>query len=255
MSLIRFESVNDRGIPGELWSSIADWVGDTHELGLAAVDQDDFHPYLGDDVGIALSGDAGSAAAVQTVPFGVVQFTATQAADAVAGFNVDEYVDLDDSTFQKCAFAVRFKVIDDNDSSQTFIGLTDEALDGFFGADNTPDGSAFGLRWNGDETVDLVSIASDDTITVVIDAIATVARTTGWQRWGFTIENLDGTNYKCVAVLAREESSELVVSTKSATTATIPGAAMYPAVIQTNDNEAAPTIQVDWRRFYNKSGV
>lgn len=253
--LIRFASVNDRGIPGELWAEIADWVSGAEELALAAQYKEDFHPYLGDDVGIALSGDTGSAAAIQAVPFGVVQFTATQAADAVAGFDVDLYVDFDHATFKKFAMAARFKVVDDNDTSQTLIGVYDDALDGLFGTDNTPDGSAFALRWNGDETVDLVSIASDDTITVVIDTIATIARTTGWQRWGFVIENVDGTTYKCKAVLAREVSDELVVTTKAATTTTIPGAAMQPVVAQTNDNEAAPVIQVDYVRVWHKSGV
>lgn len=255
MSLIRFESVNDRAVPGDLWGSIADWAAGAEALALAAIYDEDFHPYLGDDVGIALSGDTGSAAAIQSVPFGVVQFTATQAADAVAGFDVDLYVDLDHATFDKAAMAVRFKVVDDNTTSQTLICFTDEALDGIFGTDNTPDGSLFGLRWNGDETVDLVSIASDDTITEVISSIATVERTTGWQRWGFSIVNIDGTNYRCAAVLAREVSSELVVTHKTATTATIPTVAMQPAVIQTNDNEAAPTIQVDWVRVWNKSDV
>lgn len=255
MSLIRFNSTPDRGPSGELWLGIVDWTKGSESLDLFASRIEDFFPYLGDAVGIALSGDSGSAATAQSVQFGVVEFTATQAADAVAGYQVQLSTDLDADTFRRFGMEVRFKVVDDNSTTQTFIGLTDEALDGFFGTDNTPDGSSLGLRWNSDETVDLVSISSSDTITVLIDTIATVERTVGWVKFGFTVEKQNDTEFLLIANLSRTESGTLKTTTKRATTTTIPGAAMKPSVIHTNDNQAAPKIQVDWDIVYDKSDV
>lgn len=254
-SPLRFEGNNDRGPTAELWAGVADWVNLPMGAADAAIIFEDFHPFLGTDVGIAIGADTGAALADNGEPYGVLDSTADIAADAVAGYLINAWVDLDASTFTKAGMEAKFNLVDDNASTQAFIGFTDEAIDGFFGTDNTPDGSSFGLRWNGDETVDLVSIASDDTITVVIDSIATVERTVGEVKMGFTIEAQGGGNYLCRAVIARTVSDTYTVTRKEATTSTVPGAAMKPAVIHTNDNEAAPNAEIDWHLVYNKSNV
>lgn len=236
MTLVRFSSVSDRGPSGKLWNGLVDWVRGTLAVANGVFLGTDFFPYNSGD--ITLSGDSGSAASVSSVPYGVVSFTASQAADAVSGYQWNCYVDL--TSINQVCMEVEVTNVDDNDSTQTFVGFTDEALDGMWGSDNTPDGSAIGLLWNGDETIDLVAIASDDTITTLAAEIATVARTAGSTKLGIRIKQETTTNYTVWG-------SVNGVTTRVYTTSTVvPQAAMKPTVAHTNDNEAAPTFTGDW---------
>lgn len=251
MSLLRFPNAAGRGPTGALWSGIADWAKGINALDQGSGRVDDFTPYLGDDVGITIDGDAG---AVQTdEPHGVVLYTeGTTGADECAGFLVNQYVDLDRTGFKLFCMEARLKSNDDNDTTQTFVGLSDVTIGSFFGTDNTPDGSSIGIRWNGDETLDLVSISSTDVITVLKDSFATVPRTDGFVKIGVKIENLDGTNYLVTATITNDEQDDAATVVATATTSTIPGEVMRPYVIHTNDNEADPAMEVDWYAVYDK---
>lgn len=248
MTLIRFDNAAGRGLSGRLWGGLAEWLKGGSVLDQFSGGVEDFAPYLGDAVGMTIDGTA----AVQTdEPHGVVKFSETQGADECAGFYVDENVDLDDDFVEFCLEA-RLKSNDDDSTTQTFVGLSDVTIGSFFGSDNTPDGSSLGVRWNGDETLDLVSIASDDTITVIDDAFATVERTVGFVKIGLHVTNLDGTNYRVVGTVASGSGTSAKVQIGQGTTSTIPTAVMKPIIIHTNDNQSAVDMEVDWRAYLNK---
>jgi len=244
MTLIRFEGSDDRGPSGTLWNSLVDWVTGTLAVQSGVTDTDDFWPYggalLGSAVqsgGITLSTDAGSAAAVQAVPFGEVNFTATIAADAVAGYYRNSYVDFSDAR-QVCR-EVYLESIADATDPQTFIGWADTIPISLFGADGVVDGSALGLLWNADETVDLIAVASDDTLTVLYHEVATgILRTDGKHKFGVRVKKETATQYSVFA------SVNGVV--KVARTALVPGAPMFPIVAQYIDGTTAPSFDVDW---------
>lgn len=236
MTLLRFSGVSDRGPSGKLWQGLVDWTKGTLAVSNGVVDVDDFWPYNAGN--FTLSGDSGSAATVTAVPFGVLSITATQAADAVSGYQRNSYVDL--TSIREVCIETSLDPTDDNDTTQTFVGFTDEALDGFFGSDNTPDGSAIGVRWNGDETFDLIAIDASDVITVLADAFATVARTAGNCLIGCRIKRTSATNYQ---VIGSVNGATVKVNT---TSSVVPQVAMLPSVIHTNDNEAAPLFTNDW---------
>jgi hypothetical protein len=236
MTLVRFSGVSDRGPSGKLWNGLVDWTQGTLAVAGGVVLGTDFFPYNAGD--ITLSGDSGSAVTLSAVPYGVINVTATQAADAVSGWQWNCYVDL--TSINEVVIEVEVTNVDDDATTETFVGFTDEALDGFWGADNTPDGSAIGLRWNADETIDLIAIGSTDTITELAAAIATVERTAGSTKLGVRIKRETTTNYTVWG-------SVNGATTKVNTTSTIvPQVAMLPTVAHTNDNESAPNFTSDW---------
>lgn len=251
MSLNRYEGSGTRGPTAELWAGIADWPHGVNSIDLGSGRIDDHTPFLGDDVGRTSTGDG---AVLQTdEPHGVVNYDEAQGTDEVTGFQYEQVVDLDRTGFKAFAIESRVKSNDDNATTETFVGLTDVAIGSFWGADNTPDGSSIGVLWDGDETFDIVSVASDDTLTVLKAAFATVARTEGFVKIGFKIENLDGTNYRCTGTVTSGSGSTAVTKRGVVTSSTIPGAAMKPAVLHTNDNEAAPDFEEDWTAYVDLS--
>jgi hypothetical protein len=240
-TLIRFETTDERGPSGKLWGNLVDWVKGTLKVdgGVSYVQDFDPAPLAITHADTTMSADSGAAAALQAEPMGVVEYTASQAADAVSGFQVNSYVDFDATGFREAVIEVCVESVADNAANEMFVGWSDEALDGFYGTDNTPDGSSLGLRWNTDETVDLVSIASNDTVTVLKAEVATgIERTDGRAKLGVRIRKETATRYSVIA-------SVNGVTTKVSTT-TIPGAAMFPTVAMTNDNGATPAFDIDW---------
>ena len=244
--MIRVDVTGGRGPSGALWTNLVDWVTGTLAVEGGSGGVQDFAPYplAAADDDITLSGDSGSAIALQAEPNGVVELTASQAADAVSGFQVNAYVDFDATGFKEACFEVDVESVADAAANEMFIGWTDEALDGFYGTDNTPDGSALGLRWNTDETVDLVSIASDDTVTVLKAEVATgIVRDGGHHQFGVRCRKETATQFTVIGSVNGV--------TKKVVTTTIPGAAMFPTCAMTNDNGAAPSFDCDWYAFRN----
>lgn len=239
---IRFQASGQRGPSATLWGNLVDWVKGTLAPGIGTSYFTDHAPYNAGDR--TLSGDSGSAAAVQTDRFGVVEFTASQAADAVSGYQLNTYVDLDATAFKECVIESTVNPVADNATIQAFVGFTDEALDGFFGSDNTPDGSAIGVRLNTDETVDLIAIASDDTISVLYAEVATaVTRDGGPHKLGCRVKRETSTSYSVYGSVNGVTKRVTVASTS------IPGAAMLPTVAYTDDNNAAAAFDEDWCGF------
>lgn len=244
-TLIRVGAATGRGPSPTLWSNLVDWVKGTLAPGVGTSYFTDHTPYNAGDR--TLSGDSGSAAAVQTDRFGVVEYTASQAADAVSGYQLNNYVDLDATAFKDVCFESRLNPVADNATIQAFVGFTDEALDGFFGSDNTPDGSAIGVRLNTDETVDLIAISSSDTITLLKHELATgVERDAGPHKLGIRIKKETSTSYSVYGSVNGVTTRVTVASTS------IPGAAMLPTVAYTDDNTAAPAVDEDWCGFIEK---
>jgi hypothetical protein len=234
-----------RGPSATLWSNLVDWVRGTLAPGIGTSYFTDHAPYNAGDR--TLSGDSGAAAAVQAERFGVVEYTASQAADAVSGYQLNHYVDLDAAAFKDVCIESTVKPVADNATIQAFVGFTDEALDGFFGSDNTPDGSAIGVRLNTDETVDLIAIASVDTITVIKHELATgVERTAGPHKLGIRVKKETSTSYSVYGSVNGVTTRVTVQST------VIPGAPMLPTVAYTDDNTAAPAFDEDWCGFVEK---
>lgn len=250
MSLIRFHNAEGRGPSGELWAGVVDWTKGINTLDAGSGYLEDYTPFKGDDVGTTSTGDG--AVLQSDARHGVVNYDEAQGADEVVGFQVEQYVDLDADDFKLFCMEARVKSNDDNDTTETFIGLSDVTIGSFWGSDNTPDGSSIGVLWDGDETFDLVSIASNDTITTLKAAFATVARTVGFVKIGVKIENLDGTNYRVTGTVSSGSGTSATTQKGAATTSTIPGAAMKPVVLHTNDNEAAPDMEVDWYAYVDK---
>lgn len=245
-TLIRFETTDERGPSGKLWGNLVDWVKGVQKGNGASTYFNDFTPYNAGD--ITISGDTGGAVAIQAEPLGVVEITATQAADAVSGFQLNEYVDFDAAGFREAVIETCIESVADAAANEAFVGWTDEALDGFYGTDNTPDGSALGLRWNTDETVDLVSISAADAITVLYHEVATgVERTDGRAKLGIRVRKETATRYTVIA-------SVNGVTVRVSTT-TIPGEPMLPTVAGTNDNGAAPAYDCDWIAHYNNAAA
>lgn len=247
MALIRFDNAAGRGPSGQLWIGAVDWAKGVNTLDLGSGYLEDHTPFKGDAVGRTSTGDG--AVLQSDSRHGVVNYDEAQGADEVVGFQIEQYVDLDATDFKLFCMETRIKSNDDNDTTETFVGLSDVTIGSFWGADNTPDGSSIGVLWDGDETFDLVSIASNDTITTLKAAFATVARTVGFVKIGLRIENLDGTNYRVTGTVTSGSGTSAKTETGAATTSTIPGAAMKPVVLHTNDNEAAPDFEEDWTAY------
>lgn len=243
-TLIRIAGADGRGPSASLWSNLVDWVKGTLATQVGAAYFTDHVPYNAGDITAA----AGTTVSAQAVRFGVVRHTIATTADGVSGFQLNNYVDLNATGFKECCFEADVNAINDNATIQAFVGFTDEALLGFFGNDNTPDGSAIGLLWNGDETVDLIAISAADAITVLKHELATgVERTAGPHSFGIRIRKETPTSYSVFG------SVNGVVTRVGVASTVIPGEPMLPTVALTDDNTAAVTFDNDWVAFLERA--
>ena len=178
-SLLRFAGSTERGPSGALWGGIVDWVSGSMVTDLGARDFDDFAPYNAGNETIA--GTAGAAATLVAERDGVIGVV---------------------------------NLLADADSPQMFIGLFDGAVTAVFSAGALAVSSnqdMLGLRWNADETIDIVANV-DGTLTVLKDDIGvTVERTSGFNEMGLRVENHGGESYRLTPVINGQRRNGVTV--------------------------------------------
>lgn len=246
--MIRVQTSGGRGITTQLWGNLVDRIRGSFapEIGVVA-EFDDFTPYNAGS--LTLSGDSGAAATPSAVPNGVVAFTASAGTYAVAGYARNAYVDLDSS--KDVCREVRFgRTAGGTGSEITFIGFSDQAPEAVFHSDGTLDGGSgedgFGLRWNNDLTVDLVSIINS-TATVLQTGIFSAVSNSDVHTFGIRLIKQSSTAFNVLC------SVDDVVKSYAVLASALTTAAVRPVAVTTISATDAPTITVDWDAWLDKN--
>jgi hypothetical protein len=172
-------------------------------------DFEDFAPFLGwSEVTDGTTGgwggtqitafDGAPVVALQTDRYGIINLSTAAGTNEVVALARHIYYDL--QTADIVVVEARMEAVADTDSPISFVGLTDQALpDDVFQAGVLDGGSnedTIGLRWNADETIDIVAV-DDGTLTVLKDDIGvTLLRTDGLAKLGLRIEKTTATQYR-----------------------------------------------------------
>jgi hypothetical protein len=258
--LIRFDGDDIRGPSADLWHGVVDWIRGSLAASLGQRDFEDFAPFLGwselqnngTTDGTATNGGtqitsntATPTAALQTDRFGIINITEAAASNEAVGLAREIWYDLQASPVT--VIEARVEQIADADSPIAFVGFSDAANpDEVFTAGVLDGGSnedTIGLRWNADETIDIVAV-DNGTLTVLKDDIGvTVLRTDGPARLGLRIEKVTSSTYRttpCVnGVIARSGAVNVAATL-------LPENPMRPVVAETVSATTAPQIEVDW---------
>lgn len=253
MSLVRFDGDDVRGPTAQLWHGVVDWVRGSLATALGQRDFEDYAPYRGVDVegGDAeinsctqVSGTSGIAAAFQEDRFGVVNIAASAGADAAAGLARRVFYDIEATPVT--VVEARIDQNADANSPQAFVGLSDVANpDDVFGSGViAASGNSIGLRWNVDETIDIVAVVGG-TLTVLKDDIGLdLVRTDGFGKLGLRIEKVTTSLYRLVPSVNGVIARSGIVNV--ANTAVPEGEGLRPVIATTVDTTTAVSLDVDY---------
>lgn len=250
--LIRFDSDDERGPSASLWHGLVDFVRGSLATALGQRDFEDFAPFKGADVAEApttlntdtvVSGTTGVAATHETDRFGRVKITATAGTNAQVGLARRVHYDLQASPLT--IVEGRIEQNADANSPIAFVGLSSQANpdDVFAAGVVNANGDAIGLRWNADETIDIVAVDAG-TLTVLKDDIGvTVERTSGAVLLGLRIEKVTSTTFRLIPCVNGAIARSGAVN-KAATL--LPEGAMRPVAATTVAATTAPSMDVDY---------
>jgi hypothetical protein len=217
-------------------------------MGQGTLNVEDFVPYRGTDVGYAVAGTSGAALTEVASRHGVVNIAATAGTNAEVGLVVNRYVDLSDG--RPYVVEAYVKQNADANSPQAFVGLSDQAGGGVYASGALAVGSnqdTLGLRWNVDETIDLVSVVDGAAVQVLKTAVATVARTAGFTKLGIRVIKETSVNYTVYCSV-----NGVVVKALTLTSTQVPQNPMKPVVATTVATSTAPSVDIDWVADYDK---
>ena len=257
MSLVRFDASDNRGPTGQLWHGVVDWVSGMNKMELGQRDFEDFMPFLGWAETSPTDGTVTNAGTqitsltatptvdLQTDRFGVINMTEAAGTSESVGLAREIFYDLQNADI--VCFECRVDQNADADSPQVFAGFSDVAdPDDVFASDVIASGSnqdTIGLRWNADETIDIVAV-DDGTLTVLKDDIGvTLERTDAFSRLGLRIEKITATQYR----LTPSVNGAIALAGRVTVLATLlPENAMRPVVATTVAATTAPSLDIDW---------
>jgi len=242
--LIRFDGSSVRGPSAQLWTGIVDWVRGSLASALGQSDFEDFAPHNPDTSDV--DGTTGVAATIVTTErFGVLNLAATAGTNAQVGLARQLHYTVGDSPAMAVEARVRQNA--DANSPQAFVGLSDVAnADDVYAAGAIAAGSnqdTLGLRWNADETIDIVAVV-DGTLSVLRDDIGvTVERTSGFAKLGLRVEKVTSTQFRLVpSVNGAIARAGITVVASTA----LPANPMRPVVATTVAATTAPSLDADY---------
>ena len=253
MSLIRFDTEDDRGPSGALLQGLVDWVKGSLQAGLGNTDFDDHAPL--NTGNYLLDGTTGFALTLQSVREGVkgvARLGATAGSNACAVAIRNTVTELDQVSV--AVLEARYKETTGDDAVQLFLGLTDQVTDGGVFASSALKVGAnedhFGFLRNIDGTVDVVSVVDGAAAVVLIADVIGAGLTPAWTKLGLRIERMTTTVYRLtpyVDGVAQRSKAVNVASTA------IPLVAMRPVVaVNHTDNAATPALDIDFTLFIDK---
>jgi len=258
MSLIRFDGDSVRGPSPSIWAGIIDWVRGSLATAIGTSDFEDFAPFLGASETSTTTDplptggtQITSLAATPTVSIlttergGVIRVTEGAAADECVGVAREIYYTLGDSPI--LAVGARIDQNADANDPQAFVGFSDVAnpddvfASGVIAASSNQD--TIGLRWNVDETIDIVAV-DDGTLTVLKDDIGvTLERTDGFARLELRVEKVTTAVYRLVPAVNGIVARSGIVNVLATL---LPENPMRPVVASTVDDTTAPSLDLDW---------
>jgi hypothetical protein len=221
------------------------------------LDFEDFAPFLGASEartgtdplptgGTQITSSTGSpTVSLNSERFGVINITEAAGTDETVGLAREIVYDLQDADI--VCFECRVEQLADADDPRVFMGFHDcAAPDDVWGDDVLASGSnedAIGLRWNEDETIDIVAI-DDGTLTVLKDDIGvTVERTDGITRFGFRVEKMTATQYRITPFVNGAVAIDGRINVASTS---LPENKMRPVISSSVEANTAPSIDIDW---------
>lgn len=249
-TLLRFDGDNTgRGVSGGLWTPVADWpAGATPGMYHGTLNVEDFVPYRGSDVGITLAGSDTPTLTELAERHGVVRMAGAAAADSEVGVVVNQYVDLSEN--RPAVVEARVEQNADANSPQMVVGFSDRTGDTVFASGAVASGTGvdtLALRWNADETIDLVSVVDGGDLNVLRTGIATVERTSGFVKLGLRVVKETSSQYSVYCSV-----NGAVTKVHGLTTSQIPQNPMKPIVATTVDTTTAPSVDCDWIATFDK---
>src|SRR5688572_30112224 len=171
--------------------------------------------------------------------------TVFEAAGSNEDANINRNVWVKPSEWDDVVFGARVHLVSDADSPQLFVMLTDTAAgsllsSGALAVSSNQDG--IGLRWNADETVDIVKVLDGAAVAVLVDDIGCdIERTDGFIEFGLKIKNLGGESYRLTPVIDGAEFTGVNVDDGA-----FPEVAMQLAVAATVAATTDVDFDVDW---------
>jgi len=242
MSLIRFESSDVRGPTAQLWRGIVDWVRGSLATALG---QRDFEDYAPDNSGFeTVTSTTGSPTrALQSDgEFGVVNYTEAAGSNECVTVVRHIWFDLDNSPIT--VVEARVEQIADDDDPIAFVGLFDGTLAFASGTlDGGSNEDSVGLRWNSDETIDIVAVV-DGTLSVLKDDIGiSVERTDGLTTLGLRIEKMTASQFRLTPAV---NGTIIRAGAVNVASSALPSNPMRPCVAQTVTATTAPSFDVDF---------
>lgn len=250
-SFPNFDTTGKRGLTWALWRDLVEATGSSK----ASLGQDafiDFQPYLGSDVGIAVSSDGSSpTTTLQTDRFGVINITESAGANECVGIAVQQWFDVQNTDV--LVIGARIEQNADANTPLVFVGWHDGTNpDDVFSSGAIANGSnedTLGLRWNNDETIDIVSV-DDGTLTVLKDDIgATVERDSGVNIFELRVEWVSSTQVRLTPAVNNTVYHGGAVTVASTS---IPENPMKPTVAGTVASVTAPSLDIDYIRSADK---
>lgn len=257
MSLIRFDSSSARGPSAKALHGLTDWVhGSLAVVAGGQFDFEDFSPFLGASETstttnplptggtqiTSLGGDP-TVSIVTTERYGVIKMTEAAASNECVGLAREVWYDLQDSGVTVVGARVQQNA--DADTPVSFVGLFDGSSphavlsSGAVASGSNQD--TIGLRWNNDETIDIVSV-DDGTLTVLQDNIGvTVERDSGFNNYVLRIEKMTSSTYRLIPFINEVRGTAVNVAATS-----LPENPMRPVVAGTVSATTAPELDVDW---------
>lgn len=244
MSLIRFDGSSIRGPSAQLWAGIVDWPSGSVKSAVKQSDFEDFAPYNPDTTDV--DGSAGAAAAIDTTQQnGILSLTANAGTNAQIGGGRQIWYTRGDERI--LCIEARVDQNADANSPQLFVGFFDGAnFDDVWASGVIASGSnqdALGLRWNADETIDIVAV-DDGTLTVLKDNIGvTLERTDGYAKLGLRCEKITTSTSRLTPVVNGTVYNAGAVNVANTS---LPDNPMRPGVATTVAATTPPDIDWDW---------
>jgi len=207
--LLKFDGTATRGPSASLCAGTVDWPKGSAQAQVSQADFDDHVPY---HAALYTTDPGTSEVTLETTRFGVIDVFEAAGSNETAGVQrLNSYIL---SAVPLTIFGARVKQVADADSPQMFIGLFDGAVTAVFSAGALAVSSnqdMLGLRWNADETIDIVANV-DGTLTVLKDDIGvTVERTSGFNEMGLRVENHGGESYRLTPVINGQRRNGVTV--------------------------------------------
>lgn len=240
MSLLRFHNA-DRGPSGQLWTGISDGFNGTAQMAKYVVDEDDYFPY---NAGNQTVSNSATLSQNTTVRFGALNATISAGSHAEAGWKRHLNVDLTDIT-DLCVEA-RIRQNADANSPVTFFGFSDQPAEDVLASSAIAVGSSentLGLRWNADETIDLVTTIAGDTAVILIEEIATLERTVGFANIGVRFKQTSSGVYRTIPCVNSVVNQSKITNIAAAS---LPQVAMGPVAVSSVNTTTDPDFDTDW---------